>query len=408
MKISVKIDPKEFYLLACSYGPDSMALLHVLLKHTKNIIVCHVNYHKREESTSEEKSLKSFCKENNIRFEKYDAPKKNKGNFQAWARNTRYDFFKDVYGQYNAKALFVAHQEDDVIETYLIQKQRNNRVKLYGIPETSIIRGMNVIRPILIYSKEDILNYCRENLIPYSIDSSNFETKFLRNKIRLHVVEKMNNIERHKVLEKIKNENYLLQEKRNKLQPILKEKSLLKIDDILTLKVDDFCELIYLFFEQNNYPYSLSKKTLLEVRKICQSSKPNLSLVLRDNFMLIKEYDDLVLMHKIHEAAYSFTLEKPDSLYTPYFDLDFSKGATDRNIYLEDYPLTIRSFNKEDEYQINNYFVKVRRLFIDWKMPTRLRNFWPIVLNHKGEIIYIPRYRKNFEDNYSSKFFIKI
>ena len=54
------------YLLACSYGPDSMALFDMLLKGKYNFSVAHVNYNLRPESKEETKSLKAFCKANNI------------------------------------------------------------------------------------------------------------------------------------------------------------------------------------------------------------------------------------------------------------------------------------------------------------------------------------------------------
>ena len=78
-----------------------------------------------------------------------------------------------------------------------------------------------------------------------------------------------------------------------------------------------------------------------------------------------------------------------------------------RNIHDSDYPLTIRTYEKDDTYQIKNYNVPVRRLFIDWKMPTRIRKIWPLVINNKGKIIYIPRYRDDFVPDENCNFYVK-
>jgi len=50
---------------------------------------------------------------------------------------------------------------------------------------------------------------------------------------------------------------------------------------------------------------------------------------------------------------------------------------------------------------------ELRRVFIDWKVPTKYRKVWPIFCNKNGKVIYVPRYRKTFIDNHKSKFIIK-
>ena len=60
-----------------------------------------------------------------------------------------------------------------------------------------------------------------------------------------------------------------------------------------------------------------------------------------------------------------------------------------------------------DEYLINGYKVKANRLFIDWKMPLSLRKRWPVIKDKNGNIIYIPRYQKDFKKNESLNFYVK-
>ena len=59
----LNLDHSKKYLLACSFGPDSMALFSLLLEYGFNFDVAHVNYHLRKESDAEENGLKSFCDE---------------------------------------------------------------------------------------------------------------------------------------------------------------------------------------------------------------------------------------------------------------------------------------------------------------------------------------------------------
>ena len=133
MKLEYKFDPKSKYVVAVSFGPDSMALLNMLILEKVDVVVAHVNYHRRPESNYEEESLRKFSEQYKIPIEVLDTngltPDKN---FQSWARKIRYDFFKKVADKYSANGVLVAHQEDDVIETYIMQKQRGNLVKNFS------------------------------------------------------------------------------------------------------------------------------------------------------------------------------------------------------------------------------------------------------------------------------------
>jgi tRNA(Ile)-lysidine synthase len=408
MKVNYPFQPTSTYLVACSYGPDSMALLHLIMKETKNIVVCHVNYHKRNISDLEEESLRLFCSENNLLFEKLDAPKNTKENFQSWARELRYDFFSEMFAKHKAEALFVAHQQDDLIETYLIQKQRNSRVNYYGIEPVIHMKNITIVRPLLSFSKQDLLDYCHENHVPFSIDVSNFELKYLRNKIRHQVVNKMTEIERYQILKEIASSNENLTAKKEEASKIISGQKEIAISTLLELSSEDFNEAIIQFVKQSAKYAPLSEKQLAEIRKVCLSKTPNIDIPLAIGLTLFKEYDTLVINEQVSSEAYSFVLEKPGTLETKYFDLDFTTEAEDRNIHLEDYPLTIRTFEPKDRYEVDGNFCEVRRLFIDWKMPMRLRSSWPLVVNKDGIIIYIPRYRKNFVETKKSKFIVKV
>ena len=88
-----------------------------------------------------------------------------------------------------------------------MQKQRGNIVDFYGISAKSRNFEMSIVRPLLKYKKKDLLKYCIENHVPFAIDKTNLENKFLRNQIRHDTVEKLTNKERRDYLKTIKNEN---------------------------------------------------------------------------------------------------------------------------------------------------------------------------------------------------------
>ena len=104
---------------------------------------------------------------------------------------------------------------------------------------------------------------------------------------------------------------------------------------------------------------------------------------------------------------YSFKLENPGTLDNEIVYLDFRGDTSNRNVYLSDYPLTIRPVKKNDKFVINNYEVEANRLMIDWKMPYRLRQSWPVIVNKDGKTIYIPRYQEEFVPDKDCNFFVK-
>ena len=87
--------------------------------------------------------------------------------------------------------------------------------------------------------------------------------------------------------------------------------------------------------------------------------------------------------------------------------LNFKQDTSDRNVSFDDYPLTIRNIKKNDCLIINGYKAKAQRLLIDWKIPFRKRFIWPVILNKNGDVIYIPRYRKDFKMSDSLAFYVK-
>ena len=93
--LKLDIKPKDYLIVGCSAGPDSMALLHYLKNNTTNNIVCaHINHNVRKESKEEELYLKEYCNNNNIIFESMLIEKYKENNFENEARKKDMHFIK--------------------------------------------------------------------------------------------------------------------------------------------------------------------------------------------------------------------------------------------------------------------------------------------------------------------------
>ncbi|HSD14504.1 MAG TPA: tRNA lysidine(34) synthetase TilS [Flavobacterium sp.] len=178
-------------LLAVSGGIDSMVLIHLLHQLKFDISVAHCNFNLRgNESDGDAEFVKSICGKINIdfflnSFKTSEYASLNKLSIQVAARQLRYDWFNELLEIEGFDYLLTAHHLDDSIETFLINFTRGTGLEgLTGIPQ----QNDKIIRPLLIFTREEIENYAKENQIQWREDSSNASDKYLRNKLRHKVI----------------------------------------------------------------------------------------------------------------------------------------------------------------------------------------------------------------------------
>ena len=205
--MKTNLDKNKKYILACSYGPDSMALFSYLIKEKIYFEIAHVNYHILKQANDDEIGIRNEAKKYNIKVHVLETNMPKGVNEEDRAREIRYEYFKEVAIKTNIKDVLVAHNEDDLIETYLLQKERNNIVSYFGLKEVLNRNEYNVIRPLLGYTKKELLDYCKINQIPYSIDPSNSDVKFKRNKYRKEVINNLTKDDRINLLREIDKKN---------------------------------------------------------------------------------------------------------------------------------------------------------------------------------------------------------
>jgi tRNA(Ile)-lysidine synthase len=177
-------------LLAVRGGIDSMVLVDLLQKLDYEIYIAHCNFNLRgEESDGDEQFIRNYAAENNIklfvtRFDTTLFAADAKLSIQLAARKLRYAWFEELIAENQLDYLLTAHHLDDSLETFLINLTRGTGIEgLTGIPQLN----QNIVRPLLIFSRDEIVAYAKENEIAWREDSSNSSTKYLRNKLRHEV-----------------------------------------------------------------------------------------------------------------------------------------------------------------------------------------------------------------------------
>ena len=367
-------------VVACSGGPDSMALLDQLNKQGKDIVVAHVNYKHRDMADRDEKIVKEYCK-------KYDIPVRvlypvhEKGNFQAWARDVRYAFFEEVADEFDTKLLYVAHQMDDVIETYLFQKNRNMICDWYGLKEKSVRHGYQIIRPLLNFTKSELQQYCNDNGVSFGIDESNLTNHYTRNVIRHTQIEKMDRNEKDEWILKIQNENDFWQIKRAGIEDFLKNWNR-DVDSLLNQE-DGWLYLDTFLFQALSHHFS--RKYMEE---LCVQLKRNVLIEIEDH-LLERHNEKLYLMPKPQNVYYTLNeLEYKD--FKEFSIMNHGQTIESFSVEASDFPFVVRHVKVNDVISMRFGNKNVHRFFVDRKICKIYRKYWLVVENNAGKVIFVP------------------
>ncbi|MBP5407793.1 MAG: tRNA lysidine(34) synthetase TilS, partial [Bacilli bacterium] len=306
-KNNLDIKNKKF-IIGVSTGVDSSVLLDLFIKNknidNNNIIVCHVNHHKREESAIEEEYIKKYCLDNNLKlYVKELYFDEEKDNFQSLARTKRLEFFKNVIEKENGSFLVLAHHLQDLAETIILRISRGSSLAGYaGINECYYNDNYYLIRPLININKDEIYEYAKSNNITYFEDSSNDSDLYTRNKIRHNVIPSLVDLNSD-ILTKFKEFSDVLFNASSVINDIRDE----FIKDNVSFNNKNFSFSRNVFNSLNSYmqeevlfellkPNNLSEKNILELLKIIHSNKSNFSLIFKNKFEITLEYD-LVLIN---------------------------------------------------------------------------------------------------------------
>lgn len=362
-------------LLGVSGGPDSMMLLDSLVNAKKEVVVAHVNYQKRPTAFRDEKIVVDYCEKHQLALERL-YPYQRPGNFQNWAREVRYAWFKELTQYYGCDQIAIGHQLNDMIETYLLQKQRRSVVRHYGLPEYTKWDKVTIYRPLLNYSKAEVLAYCRANNLTYGWDETNDEEFYQRNKLR----QQIGGLSKDELLayhEKIKKENEVQQKF---LASIDYKKAYQKQE--LRVRLQLLSELL----KENAY-YYFTTKHLLEIDR---------QLLAKRHYKYHKKFfislqNNHLQLQKLMVTAYSYLLNELQYQQYPYFILA-SQGPSNSGveIFPSDWPITIRTWQAGDRLKMKYGTKKVSRFFIDNKIALSQREIWPLVVNCHNEVILVP------------------
>jgi tRNA(Ile)-lysidine synthase len=178
-------------LLAISGGLDSMVMVDLFHKLSFEVAIAHCNFQLRGlESFGDQNFVQNFASTKGIQlfFTQFDTEafaNDYKLSTQVAARELRYNWFYELLESEKYDYILTAHHADDDFETVLINLVRGTGlVGLTGIP----VQNNKIVRPLSSFSRQEIEHYASDTGVEWREDSTNASDKYLRNKIRHHLV----------------------------------------------------------------------------------------------------------------------------------------------------------------------------------------------------------------------------
>lgn len=375
------------WIVAVSGGSDSMALLDQCIQAKIDVIAAHVNYQKRETAKRDMDYVKAYCQEHGIPFFVKYSHFEGKGNFQAYAREFRYDFFKELAVKHHCEGVLVAHQLDDLIETYLIQQERKQVPMVYGLANKTTINGLKIVRPLLAMSKAACREYCIEHQVPFGDDESNFSDDYTRNRIRHQIVEKMSLVEKQSMAQEIHqlNEKKMLADQKAHAAAVLAG-DYLAVCELMAMEDRESVLRAWLLLQEGGKNHSHA--FIQQLFQLMHKPK-NWCADLPNHKRLYCDYGKLNVVDET--LSYSYTFDEFTPIQTPFFTMAKEGNSLQAvSVTEKDWPITVRSPLPSDEISLRLGTKKLNRWFIDRKISHKERKCWPVVVNVVGKVILVP------------------
>ncbi|MGM7637406.1 tRNA lysidine(34) synthetase TilS [Bacillus sp. Hm123] len=422
------IEKGDKVAVGVSGGPDSLALLSYLANHRDvfqiEVYALHLDHMFRgEESCAELRFVEHFCDKRNIpcytKQVKVSAVMEQQATgLQETAREVRYRFFEEGLQKFSANKLALAHHGDDQIETVLMQLVKGASTRT-GIPVRRPFADGEIIRPMLLLTKEMIEQYCSAEGLEPRRDPSNDRLDYTRNRFRHHLLPflKQENPKVHEHFQRFNEEMKEDDQFLNELTEATMHKVWEKDEASAKVQINAFIEVplplqrraIHLIL---NYLYkgkiAFSFIHIQQILQLLKGGSSSGSLDLPDGLKVRREYQQCIFSFEQEwKKEYEFALQIGERVAWP-FGGEFMLTAeaptsmeNDHYFMIDPHamklPLYIRTRKQGDKISPKgmNGSKKLKRLFIDEKVPKTKRDRWPIITDYDGEVLWVPGLKKS-------------
>lgn len=438
------LKPDDSVVIGVSGGPDSIALLHILLKLTPNyslrLGIAHLNHCIRKEDSDKDAefvasiakkfNLPCYIKKENIR--KYHLEKKL--SLEDAARRVRYSFFNSVAETNKFNKIALGHHCDDNAELVLMNLCRGSGpLGLSGIPK---VRDRKIIRPLIELKRSELIDFLDKNELQYVSDKSNKDTRYFRNRVRHNLIPLLKTSYNPKIIDTLNRLSSIVSSEEEWIEdlilPVFEKVVLRSEDNTVTLSVSGLCqnhlaaqrriirkavEIIKGNLRRIRLSHIDSAISLLESRwAYGKLDFPNRIRIQRSGDILIITREKNALRgldsksNQASKITFLYEVVKPGSIFIKeagvhmkFTEISIDNlpdfGRTGQNTAFFDresldFPLVLRNFEPGDHFKPLGMTgtKKVKKYFVDKKIPKAERAKCPILLSQE-KIIWIVGHR---------------
>ena len=389
----------DYIAVAFSGGADSTALLDILHKEGYKVAAIHVNHMIRDgEADRDEEFCRSFCKERSIPFfcHHIDVPARASESgegLEEAARRLRYEAIEKTVAAESITKVATAHHADDNAETVIFNIVRGSGAKGgCGIPP---IRGIYV-RPLIEITREDVVDYCRDNSLYYVTDSTNLSTDYTRNYIRHEIMPRLRQIN-PTASTALGRFSSLLRRDEEALEALVPEAGADRYtlaalpDALLSRYIRSRCEEMgvcplgvnvealmkgvrtdnrYITIDMGKDIVGVCDRDLLTFRKKITGTTHK-EYIIEEGISFSEEYGEICVTRDKELDGYRYT-------HHTCLDMDRIKGG-----------LYVRSRRDGDRYHYCGMTHSLKKLFNSRKIPVEHRAHIPLICDEEG-IVWIP------------------
>lgn len=404
---------REIIGVAVSGGADSMSLLHFLNENKERfdieLVAITVDHKMRSKSSSEVQFVKDYCKQNKIKFNKFEVDvlalvEEEKLSKEEAARKARYGVFDALIKKGIVNKICLAHHMSDQSETVLLNLFRG--AGLTGAKGMEVKRE-NYIRPMLNTTKLEIENYIKTNNIPFVVDESNNDNEFSRNYLRNEIMPllkaRFNGLENN-----LANFAKIAKADDDYITNLMNIDAVIKEDYMVRIPVSYFQypepmvnRMLRHCFEYLNASKDVERKHIEIIKGMVKDAVNGIKLNLPNKINVHKEYDYITIISK--EKKYDFEEQKFQSgtikvknygTISIKRTYDIDENLKELNAHVVDFKKvpTTAIWRKRKEGDLFTKFgggtKKLKDYLIDKKVPKRIRDATP-VLSEGNQVLVV-------------------
>lgn len=385
---TIGFETDKIYLVAYSGGPDSTFLLSMLDHYGyRNVLAVYINYKDSPYVGQEERIVKDNLQQYHLNGKIFELKEPIKGgNFEDKARKLRYMYFAKLSKDYGASGVITAHQKDDDLCTYLMQKERKAIVGHYGLSPVSEVYGVKVFRPFLDITKQEMTDYLNYNHITFYDDITNKNYAKTRNRYRDIILP---TLDWNKLEEEKREDNLKLKGDVHEINP----KKVMNYDLFRSWSERGERKALYTLIkakapEEDTRVIEAGINLAMNALRPVHSTR---ATEITPTLSLYRNSDGFYIMKTAQVNDYEYTLPSKGKYQSDLLVIDLT-DLSKTPIRSDSFPLTLRNARRDDVFGTGIVNDSVYEFLKKQKVPQYLRDIYPLIADHRGKIIYVPFY----------------